>query len=351
MTLSELVTDWGGFELLIAELNKTGDVTVEHNVVLPGRSGAPRQIDVLIRHKQGLYEHLVVAECKFWNAPVDRATVDSLATTIREVGASRGVIFSSKGFQSGAITQATAENIDLFRVRDLTDTEWGGPGKIVDFFLHVISVAIGPFQMHDILTLPGAEPKSANVNLCLGGDEKSKTPITWPGRQFKTLEEAIENAARDAAKQVYKAVTFKHEDSFNLVLRTRITVNFAPPQPIVAHVNEGVILIPRATLEIGLTTNQSRLIIDRSRNHVFALAVEDCVKNCVTAASRRVDSATTSLSPLTTVAENPDNPSLKNGSILCVWVGGFENFDAFAKIKPGSSKIELAPPPPEGSNP
>jgi Nuclease-related domain len=81
MNIADLVTDWDGFEKLVATLHETGEVTVEHNVVLPGRSGAPRQIDVLIRHKQGLYEHLVVAECKYWNSPVERLHVDALATT------------------------------------------------------------------------------------------------------------------------------------------------------------------------------------------------------------------------------------------------------------------------------
>ncbi|GMA60755.1 NERD domain-containing protein [Alicyclobacillus fastidiosus] len=55
MKLSELVKDWGGFERLVADLHNTGDVKVEHNVVLKGRSGAPRQIDVLITHTHGLY--------------------------------------------------------------------------------------------------------------------------------------------------------------------------------------------------------------------------------------------------------------------------------------------------------
>jgi hypothetical protein len=93
MSIGDLVKDWGGFEKLVAELHETGEVTVEHDAILPGRSGAPRQTDVLIRHKQGLYEHLVVAECKYWNSPVERLHVDALATTVREVGASRGVIF------------------------------------------------------------------------------------------------------------------------------------------------------------------------------------------------------------------------------------------------------------------
>ena len=102
ISLQEFVEDWGGFERLIAELNQTGDVTVEHNVILEGRSGASRQIDVLIRHNKGLYEHPVVVECKYWKRNVERIHVDALATTVREVGASRGVIFSAEGFQSGA---------------------------------------------------------------------------------------------------------------------------------------------------------------------------------------------------------------------------------------------------------
>jgi hypothetical protein len=36
--LSDLATDWGGFEKLIAKLHETGEVTVEHNVILAGRS-------------------------------------------------------------------------------------------------------------------------------------------------------------------------------------------------------------------------------------------------------------------------------------------------------------------------
>ncbi len=64
-TLCEIFTDWDGFEQFVARLHRTGSVTVEHNVTLTGRSGASRQIDVLVRHKEGLYEHLIVVECKY----------------------------------------------------------------------------------------------------------------------------------------------------------------------------------------------------------------------------------------------------------------------------------------------
>ena len=42
-TLADLVKDWGGFEKLVADLSQTGEVTVEHNVNLTGRSGASRR--------------------------------------------------------------------------------------------------------------------------------------------------------------------------------------------------------------------------------------------------------------------------------------------------------------------
>jgi hypothetical protein len=40
---------------------------------------------------------------QYWNSPVERLHIDALTTAIQDVGASRGVLFSTKGFQSGAI--------------------------------------------------------------------------------------------------------------------------------------------------------------------------------------------------------------------------------------------------------
>lgn len=340
MQLSHLVKDWGGFEQLVAELNKTGEVSVEHNVVLPGRSGAPRQIDVLIRHKQGLYEHLIVAECKFWNKAVDRATVDSMATTVREVGASRGVIFSNNGFQSGAVTQAKADSIDLFLVRDLTNDEWGAPGKIVDIFLHIIAISIGSFTTERTFSLPGSQPKNGHLDIRLGNAEtNSKTPITWPGRSFTTLEEGIEHAARDAAQKVYQPAPFSVDGTFEATLRARVSVNVAPPKPIIARINGGTIFIPSATIQIGICINQSRMIVDRAKNLAFALAVEDCVRNTVTAAARSIGAETTLLNQLTAPPTSNSEEPLKNGSILSVWVVGFQNFEEFAGLGTGEIKI------------
>lgn len=113
LSIDDLISDWGGFERLVASLHVTGEVTIEHNVVVRGRSGANRQIDVLIRHKQGLYEHLVVIECKYWNSRVERLHVDALTTTIREGGASRGLSFQQKDFNREQLNKASMRKLSF----------------------------------------------------------------------------------------------------------------------------------------------------------------------------------------------------------------------------------------------
>src|SRR5580692_9275408 len=134
----KLIGDWGGFEKLIAALHETGDVKVEHDVTLVGESEAPRQIDVLVTHTEALSTHRILVECKCWRSAVERLHVDAMITAVKDLKASRGVFFTTVGYQSGAGAVAKAYGIDLYVVRELSDEEWGGPGRLVDLCLHVI---------------------------------------------------------------------------------------------------------------------------------------------------------------------------------------------------------------------
>ena len=178
MIISDLVKDWDGFEKLVAELHETGEVTVEHNAILIGRSGAPRQVDVLIRHKQGLYDHLVIAECKYWNSPVERLHIDALAAQFKMWGRRVAYCFQPRVFGRGAITQAKQSNIDLFTVRDLTAEEWGLPGRVIDFYLQVIQPSIGNPVFHNpvVFGLPSNDPISINLEFNENGPV-STTPL------------------------------------------------------------------------------------------------------------------------------------------------------------------------------
>jgi hypothetical protein len=342
--LGALVKDWGGFEELVAKLHETGAVTVERDVTLTGKSGAARQIDVLVRHKQDLYEHKVIVECKYWNQPVERLHVDALVTTVREVGADRGVIFSSKGFQSGAVTQAKQDGIELFTVRQPTDVEWGLPGRHFDMWLHLISTSVGNVQPAQAywIGLPIANPPPLNIEL--GRDDIPGTPIRAHGRPSKTLEELITTLAHDSAKQAYNPVTVQFNDgTYCGEIRFLINVNYAPLKPMEILRPGGLLIVPKFSFQVGVLVRQSRIQIDRGQNFAFLLAVEDCIRRSVTAASRKKDSELTVLTPLQP-AEIPNSElAYKNGSICQVWVKGYEAFTEFAALEPGRALLKATP--------
>lgn len=333
MRLDELVGDWGGFEKLVAELHNVGDVTVEHNVTLPGRSGAPRQIDVLIRHRQGLYEHLVVVECKYWRRSVKRLHVDALATTVREVGAAKGVLFSAKGFQAGAVTEAQHQDIELYLLRDLRKYEWGRPGKIVDMFLHMVQIGLGnivisngTFQRYVF----GLGPAAGELNLNLGfgdGAAVTSTPLLGEDGAMlgKTLEDVMLEVARTRAEQGLAEVGLFNggaEETYFL----GCPVTMRPSQPIVIPRQTGVIRIPELSFTVGLRFDQSRITVDRSGNLEFALAVESKITGKVVTVSRACNGNSTILGEAATDTTDIGEPALVNGMVARVMLSSFFDF-------------------------
>ncbi|KPG98320.1 hypothetical protein AEQ67_13270 [Pseudomonas sp. RIT-PI-q] len=142
MELKDIVKDWGGFEQLVKSMHESGSVEVEHNVTLTGKSGATRQIDVLLKHHCPPYSYLTLIECKYWKRKVERANIDVLAMSISDLSAAKGVFFTTVGYQEGAEIYARSMGITIHVVRELTDDEWGLPGKIVDLYLQFIQPTI-----------------------------------------------------------------------------------------------------------------------------------------------------------------------------------------------------------------
>jgi len=60
----------------------------------------------------------IVVECKRHTNPVGRAVVESLFSRTLSLGANKAMLFSTSGFQSGAITFARAHGIALVRLDD-----------------------------------------------------------------------------------------------------------------------------------------------------------------------------------------------------------------------------------------
>ena len=274
MGIADLVNDWGGFERLVADLHDTGEVTVERNVTLTGQSGAPRQIDVLIRHKQGLYEHLVVAECKYWNSPVERQDVNALGATVTDVGASRGVIFTTKGFQSGAVAQAKHDHIELFVVRDLSDVEWGLPGRVVDLFLQIVQMGVGHIQTYDTYKIGNpfnATQVTFNLEFGLDGPISCTPTLKRDGSPGgDPMEQHILQCAKQAlTKSLGEVHMFNGgEECTRYVLAP---INVLPDVPFKIPLNGELFVIPRMTFDLGIKFVQSRITVDRAKRYPCAL--------------------------------------------------------------------------------
>lgn len=60
--------------------------------------------------------YLTLVECKYWNSSVSREKVGYFKSILDEVGAHKGVIVTTRGFQTGAITYAQRHNIGLIKI-------------------------------------------------------------------------------------------------------------------------------------------------------------------------------------------------------------------------------------------
>lgn len=85
--------------------------TIGHLVVLPG-SGGEYEFDAVAEFSIFDGARIVVlVECKRYNRPVERDVILSLSSKLYDVGAQKAMIFSTAGFQKGALEFAASNGI------------------------------------------------------------------------------------------------------------------------------------------------------------------------------------------------------------------------------------------------
>ena len=87
----------------------------EHRGKLEGGRGN-YEIDILARFEALGVNFLVLVECKRYSSPIKREQVQILYDRIREVGANKGILFTTAGFQKGAIQYADNHGISLIQI-------------------------------------------------------------------------------------------------------------------------------------------------------------------------------------------------------------------------------------------
>ena len=100
-----------------AEVESLSDFSIQHDVHIPADDGT-YQIDVYAQFIAMGVEFKVIAECKRYSSPVSREKVAVLADKIRSLGAHKGIMISTCGFQSGAYEYAKKHGIALLQIID-----------------------------------------------------------------------------------------------------------------------------------------------------------------------------------------------------------------------------------------
>ena len=100
-----------------AEAENLSDFSIQHNVSIPAGDGT-YQIDVYAKFVAMGVEFMVITECKRYSYPVSREKVAVLADKVKSLGAHKGIMISTCGFQSGAYEYAKKHGIALLQVID-----------------------------------------------------------------------------------------------------------------------------------------------------------------------------------------------------------------------------------------
>ncbi|RMN26853.1 Orf22 [Pseudomonas coronafaciens pv. zizaniae] len=106
-----LVRDW-----IIKQGGQLTSLEVRHDVKVEAFDST-YQIDVLAKFQAFAgAEFIVLIECKKYRNAVERELVQVLHDKVRSVGAHKGMLFTTTGFQSGAIKYAKAHGIALVSI-------------------------------------------------------------------------------------------------------------------------------------------------------------------------------------------------------------------------------------------
>lgn len=76
------------------------------------------QIDIYCEFVAIGVKFKVLAECKKYKYPIEREKVAVLADKVHSIGAQKGILISTSGFQSGAAKYAKAHGIALIQIMD-----------------------------------------------------------------------------------------------------------------------------------------------------------------------------------------------------------------------------------------
>lgn len=326
--------DWALFETFVRDLYEgDGDVTVQRDVTDVDRYGAKRQTDVKITRRSRFHQFTTLVECKRWKEPVGRDRIDVLASSIEALGANNGAIFTTTGFEEGAIAYAKGKGIELFVVRDLTPEEWGLPGRHVSLYLHVNAAEFQNIQFAaQAVMLIDAPPGPMDLGVELSADKALDPDFDLfsvkTGERGPNLVGILGDAHRLILTTLGNSVAvFDDGKKSTLEINAQCELDLTRTEFHQLRLPACAARIERIGFKFRTQIGQSEINIDRGQQLDFAVMVESYVSDQRLVARRRTGDTNIVFQPAelhddkVTAAE----PPLQNGSLLRVscspWVG------------------------------
>ena len=324
----EKLIDWKDFEIFVSDIYKDAEaVSVQHYVTETGKSGAKRQIDVLVHQRTRLHTIKIIIECKYWRDKVSRSVIDILSASIEDLNANKGVIFTTNGFEEGAIEYAKSKNIDLFIIRDIREEEWGKPGRFIRLYLQYYSSIFGPFSLENaqFISLTGKKPDKIHINTAIQLSEVQDYPsqLNLYAKQNKMGQNLL-RILIDVRNQIVKNISQKINSLFlpengnpQIVYTYHINLDFKnfPYNNLIYE--DGLINFQGVTFELKVVISQNMMEIDRAKSADVMLIVENYITNQRHLAAKRKDESNVKLSePIVEAKKVAEENILKNGSVI-----------------------------------
>lgn len=324
--------DWAAFEKFVKELYESdGDAVVQRDVSEVDRYGAKRQIDIKITRKTKLSKHTTLVECKRWKEPVGRDRIDVLAASIEALGANGGALFTTTGFEEGAIAYAKGKGIELYVVRDLTPEEWGRPGRHIAITLHICSAIIG--QMHfsaNAIILIEGEPDERGISINLKPDNVLDPDFDIfsikTGERGSSFVALLGDAHALVLSELDKAVGIIDAGGEALLeIKAHCVLDFSTTEYRQLRLPQVAAKLDRVGFEVTARIHQAPINVDRGNGLDFALMLESYVSEQRLIASRGASETLVSIDDAVADESGPSDDTLKNGSLITVrlspWTG------------------------------
>jgi hypothetical protein len=118
--------EWCELELLVEKIEKTlspeGAIIKSPDFLVDKVTGSKREVDISVRFAIGSSDILIVIECRNRRNAQDVRWIEEIKTKHTDLGASKIIAVSKKGFSKDAIKKAKAHGIELRTFDEITES-------------------------------------------------------------------------------------------------------------------------------------------------------------------------------------------------------------------------------------